>query len=556
MATAGSLVALSPSLRATAADGLPTPPDPPVLGSPPCPGTAPDLVCQVGPALNQIPLVPNVAALVPIRREQRPDEPAPQAAPAPAPVTLRVPTAASDPLALDAAADFANEPFLQSLVEILSHRWYDGADLQHFGGAGTADRPAPPVRDGNPSAPPWVSPRGGGQRSPAGDPFPWEVLAPALMIVATAAGGRLLRSGLRTRGMSWARPGRTGRYCTIGVAAASVVIASAGTAFATRTAGVIGAHSTEGMPKAPAAPLLWRDHIDPQPETAPLWDQLVTLERRLLEEASRLAVVESELRRILGAAAEPSGADGAMFRASRVARLVAEHEATAAAYRDCLEIEDGLYRRAADDSGKRLQLLRGAAATPGSAATDAVTYNLLVAETQARQERVIARAEELLTRYGSPAEAQLRALAHHQTFIPPELAPLTQGFGPTDFSLEPALRYRGAFYPHFHTGIDLAAPLDTPVHATADGVVLVATASVDGRGRYVGYGNYVLLGHPDGFASLYGHLDSVLVHPGATVHQGQVIALEGSTGWSTGPHVHFEIRHDQEIVDPLPLVSR
>jgi murein DD-endopeptidase MepM/ murein hydrolase activator NlpD len=560
MAAAGSLVVLSPGLLAAAAfDDLPGPPTPPALVPPPCPGhDASDLLCQLGPVLGTIPLVPSLEGLAPTRRGENPGPSAPSPAPAPAPVTLSAPATASDPLATDAVADFANEPFLQSLVEILSHRWYDGgADLQHFGGAGSADRPGSPVRDGGHTVAPWAPPGGGGQPAPAGDPFPWQVLAPAVMIAATAVGARLLGRGSADTRTSSPRSGRASRYCTIGAAAASVALASAGTAFATRTAPPPGPHDTMGPRTASApAPVTWREHIDSQPESAPLWDQLVTLERRLLEEASRLAVVESEIRRILGAAVEPSGADGAMFRASRVARLVAEHEATAAAYRDCLEIEYGLYRGAAEDPRQRLQLLRGAAATPGSAATDAVTYSLLVAETEAKQERVIARAEQMLTRYGSATKAQLRALAQQQSFIPPELAPITQVFGPTDFSLEPALRYHGAFYPHFHTGIDLGGPLDTPVQATADGVVLVATASVDGRGHYVGYGNYVLVAHPDGFASLYGHLDGIVVQPGATVHQGQIIGLEGSTGWSTGPHVHFEIRHDQEFVDPLPLVSR
>jgi murein DD-endopeptidase MepM/ murein hydrolase activator NlpD len=66
----------------------------------------------------------------------------------------------------------------------------------------------------------------------------------------------------------------------------------------------------------------------------------------------------------------------------------------------------------------------------------------------------------------------------------------------------------------------------------------------------------LLIGHPDGLATLYGHLDRVLVTEGMVVRQGQVIGLEGSTGWSTGPHVHFEVRYGQEFLDPLPLLTQ
>jgi murein DD-endopeptidase MepM/ murein hydrolase activator NlpD len=78
---------------------------------------------------------------------------------------------------------------------------------------------------------------------------------------------------------------------------------------------------------------------------------------------------------------------------------------------------------------------------------------------------------------------------------------------------------------------------------------------VDARGRLVGYGNYVLIGHGGGVATLYGHLDSVIVKAGDVVRQGQVIGLEGSTGWSTGPHVHFEIRRSQDVLDPAELLT-
>jgi murein DD-endopeptidase MepM/ murein hydrolase activator NlpD len=117
---------------------------------------------------------------------------------------------------------------------------------------------------------------------------------------------------------------------------------------------------------------------------------------------------------------------------------------------------------------------------------------------------------------------------------------ITQLFGPSAYEFEPPYMS----FPHFHTGIDLAAPMGTPVYAAGDGVVVAATASD------VGYGNHVIIAHDGHSLSLYGHLQLMLVHPGDTVKQGQVIGLVGSTGNSTGPHTHFEIRIDNQPVDP------
>ena len=129
-------------------------------------------------------------------------------------------------------------------------------------------------------------------------------------------------------------------------------------------------------------------------------------------------------------------------------------------------------------------------------------------------------------------------------------ATISQAFGPTAFVFEAA--YAG--YAHFHTGIDLAVPLGTPVFAAADGVVLQAQAMQDGKGNLVGYGNYVLIQHADGLQTLYGHLLSYVVKPGDVVARGQLIGLVGSTGNSTGPHTHFEVRIDNAPVDPMQLL--
>ena len=93
----------------------------------------------------------------------------------------------------------------------------------------------------------------------------------------------------------------------------------------------------------------------------------------------------------------------------------------------------------------------------------------------------------------------------------------------------------------FHEGIDFAAPMGTPIHAVAAGVVTWA-------GPRGGYGNMVQIDHGDGYSTRYGHAEKILVHVGQTVHRGDVVALVGDTGRSTGPHVHFEVLlHGREI---------
>jgi murein DD-endopeptidase MepM/ murein hydrolase activator NlpD len=125
-------------------------------------------------------------------------------------------------------------------------------------------------------------------------------------------------------------------------------------------------------------------------------------------------------------------------------------------------------------------------------------------------------------------------------------ATLTQPFGCTTLEIEPSSEACPGR--HFHSGIDLAAPLDTPIHAATGGVVTIHRE----RG---GYGLYVVVVRDPQLSTLYGHLDWPLVQPGDVVAAGQAIALMGSTGNSTGPHLHFEVRVAGIPVDPLPLLA-
>jgi len=100
----------------------------------------------------------------------------------------------------------------------------------------------------------------------------------------------------------------------------------------------------------------------------------------------------------------------------------------------------------------------------------------------------------------------------------------------------------------YHTGVDFGVPLGTEIKAAADGVVVQA-------GTNGGYGNSVTIDHGGGMETLYGHLSKVLVSVGQKVKQGDIIGLSGSTGKSTGPHLHFEIRKNGQPVDPMPYLS-
>jgi murein DD-endopeptidase MepM/ murein hydrolase activator NlpD len=101
-----------------------------------------------------------------------------------------------------------------------------------------------------------------------------------------------------------------------------------------------------------------------------------------------------------------------------------------------------------------------------------------------------------------------------------------------------------------HKGVDFAAPTGTPIFAAADGVVTDA-GWTDG-----GYGNIVELRHSDGSVTLYAHTNKVYVSKGQSVNKGQAIAEVGTTGRSTGPHLHFEVQPDgKTAVDPMDYLQ-
>lgn len=146
----------------------------------------------------------------------------------------------------------------------------------------------------------------------------------------------------------------------------------------------------------------------------------------------------------------------------------------------------------------------------------------------------------LVLALGAPSGFMVSFIPGSGSYVYPVMAPrLSSGYG---MRVHPILRFSRT-----HQGIDLAAPLGSPVRAVADGVVVFADP-------YQGYGKLVLIKHARGMTSHYGHCDKIRVSPGQHVKAGEIVAYVGSSGMSTGPHLHFEIRFNGRAVDPERII--
>jgi len=122
----------------------------------------------------------------------------------------------------------------------------------------------------------------------------------------------------------------------------------------------------------------------------------------------------------------------------------------------------------------------------------------------------------------------------------PAVGKISSGFGMREHP-----RFGGR---KLHTGIDITMPTGTPLHATADGVVSFAA-------RNGGNGNIVVIEHGHGLSTVYAHASKTIVKAGQAVKRGDVIALSGSTGISTGPHLHYEVWRNGQSVNPAPFLE-
>jgi peptidoglycan DL-endopeptidase CwlO len=142
---------------------------------------------------------------------------------------------------------------------------------------------------------------------------------------------------------------------------------------------------------------------------------------------------------------------------------------------------------------------------------------------------------------------QAAIIARLQPSSAPTAGPVQQGSGgmiwPVSGPITSGFCERRS-YEACHPGIDIAVPTGTPIRAAASGRVAIA-------GWVGGYGNYTCIQHSASLSSCYGHQSSIHVSVGQQVSQGQIIGLSGSTGNSTGPHVHFEVRINGSVVNPM-----
>ena len=140
---------------------------------------------------------------------------------------------------------------------------------------------------------------------------------------------------------------------------------------------------------------------------------------------------------------------------------------------------------------------------------------------------------------GAPIEIIQRSTVSVPSRMPLDGASMTSAYGMRD---HPILRQRRR-----HTGVDLAAPTGTPIYATADGIV--------GRADWFSsYGLYVAIDHGADLETRYAHMSRLAVAAGDQVRKGDVIGYVGSTGRSTGPHLHYEVRIDGVAVNPIPYM--
>ena len=217
---------------------------------------------------------------------------------------------------------------------------------------------------------------------------------------------------------------------------------------------------------------------------------------------------------------------------------LAGHEADLASLADALAAKDALL---AQLSAQADRLARG-----GTAAQVGVLRDLVNTELAAS-----AKVDDLVVAAASAAGGP--AFQSALAWVWPARGVVSQGFGPSALSLEPPRTYHGVAYPNFHDGVDIAAPLGSPVFAAAAGRVAFVGHLPDGA-------EVVLIAHDAGLFTLYAHLDDTHAPPsvktGDAVRAGDPIGVIGLTGLTTGPHLHFVIRRGEEPIDPSSLLPR
>ncbi len=181
---------------------------------------------------------------------------------------------------------------------------------------------------------------------------------------------------------------------------------------------------------------------------------------------------------------------------------------------------------------QRKVILDGVSSQQHEIASQVYELELLSKELENQLESLIREEQRLNEPVFSGSSAKVRG---EGVFIWPVRGILTSPYG---YRVHPI---RGGYI--FHSGIDIAAAYGTPIRAAASGIVIMS-------GWYGGYGNAVVIDHGNGYSTLYGHCAALFVGKGQRVSQGTAVASLGSTGMSTGPHLHFEVRYNGSPIDP------
>ena len=197
-------------------------------------------------------------------------------------------------------------------------------------------------------------------------------------------------------------------------------------------------------------------------------------------------------------------------------------------------------------------LTAGAAAPPPPLAqggADTVSRNALLDALRQRTGRFGEEAHRDLAALGQELSTRERSLRELQAYLEEKagLLAATPTILPVRGLVTAGYGYRKSPFTgarEFHEGLDIAAPYGTPILATADGVVAFA-------GPLAAYGNVVFLDHGRGFATFYGHNSTNRVREGQRVHRGDILAYVGTTGRTTGPHVHYEVHIKGVLANPL-----
>jgi murein DD-endopeptidase MepM/ murein hydrolase activator NlpD len=181
--------------------------------------------------------------------------------------------------------------------------------------------------------------------------------------------------------------------------------------------------------------------------------------------------------------------------------------------------------------------------------SDTESRTALVDALKQRTGRVADWVNQDLTSLGEEINSRARSLRELKTYLEERAATLasTPTILPLKGLITAGYGYRKSPFTgqrEFHEGLDIAAPYGTPIMATADGIVSFA-------GPLVAYGNVVFIDHGHGFATFYGHISTTRVREGQRVRRGDIIAYVGTTGRTTGPHVHYEVHVDGVISNPL-----